>query len=563
MSLKIKGKLLTVIISTIIAFSVIVNLIIYFQFNNYVTSGVLSSNAKLSLQLIDSMYPGEWKLENSKLYKGDKIINDDYEIVDEIKKESNIECTIFLKDTRISTTIIKDNKRAVGTKADEKVLAKVLSNGSEYIGSVDILNVPYKTIYMPIKSANGSTIGMFFAGIEQDVINSQVNNVIFPIVVATILLVIVMAIIITIFATQLIIKPIKYIKEQLHFVEAGDLSIEVQKIYLNKKDEFGEMTRSIKVMQDSIKGIIKVIYESSGKTDIQSHNLAAVSEEISSASASVASTIQNISNGVDSQTEELVQVSETLDIFGHGLDNIKGAIENVNYSSKEISTMANKSNDNMINLSQSVNNFSDSFRDFMGEIKGLGESIKQIKDITTLINDIAEQTNLLALNAAIEAARAGEAGRGFNVVAEEIRKLSEQTKASSEEISKLIESVNHNTNEMVDRTSVKMDKQLDTQIIVINSAIESFKNIITGVNEVIPKMNEVTLSTQNISKEKEKILEKVSHIGAIAQELSSTFEEITASAEEMTSSTEEVANVAQTLNGMTNETMRVINNFKF
>lgn len=563
MRLKIKGKLMLAIISMIVIFSIIVNLIIYYQFNNYVSDGVLTNNSKLSLQLINEKYPGDWKIDNNKLYKGDKLINDNFEIVDLIKNDANVECTIFLKDIRVTTTIIKDgNKRATGTKADEKVITKVISENSEYMGTVNILNQSYKTLYIPLKATDGSIIGMFFIGIQQQIINKQINNIIIPIVFSTLFLVITMIIIIIIFTKKIIINPINYIKAQLKVIAEGDLSKEIEKKYLNKKDEFGDMSVSIKFMQDSIKNMIKSIHESSINTDGQSNTLASISEEIASASSNVAMAIQNISNGVDSQTGNLNEISEVLNMFGKGLDDIKNSIENVDVSTKGMGEKAKESSCKMIEISQSVNCFSDAFKGFIGEVKGLCENINQISEITILINNIAEQTNLLALNAAIEAARAGDAGRGFNVVAEEIRKLSVQTKISSEEISKLIERVSFNTNEMIGRTSVDMNNQLSNQANVINRAIESFKQIIDEINKIFPKMDEVNLSTQKISGEKELILKKVRYIASISQDVAATFEEILASSQEMNSSTEEVAAVAQSLNAMTRDMIKKIDNFK-
>jgi methyl-accepting chemotaxis protein len=104
LKLKIRGKLLLLIILAILLFSIVINVVIYFQFNSYITNCSLKTHSKLTLQLINEKYSGDWKNENNKLYKGNKLINDDFEIVDMIKKSAGVECTIFLKDTRVSTT---------------------------------------------------------------------------------------------------------------------------------------------------------------------------------------------------------------------------------------------------------------------------------------------------------------------------------------------------------------------------------------------------------------------------------------------------------------------------
>jgi len=214
LKLKTRGKLLFLIILAVILFSIVVNIVMYFQFNRYINNSALKTYSKLTLQLINEKYPGDWKSENDKLYKGNKLINGDFEIVDMIKKSADVECTIFFKDTRISTTIIKNGARANGTKADEAVIKKVLTEGKEYMGSVNILENPYKTIYLPVKSADGSVIGMFFIGIPQKTINEEIKSFIFPIIISTIILLATITVFIVLLTMKLIISPLAALKMQ-------------------------------------------------------------------------------------------------------------------------------------------------------------------------------------------------------------------------------------------------------------------------------------------------------------------------------------------------------------
>jgi Methyl-accepting chemotaxis protein len=236
-------------------------------------------------------------------------------------------------------------------------------------------------------------------------------------------------------------------------------------------------------------------------------------------------------------------------------------IQVVDSNSREISLMAKESSSEMGELNQSVTKVSNSFKTFNGKIIGLGKDINEINEITNIINSIADQTNLLALNAAIEAARAGEAGRGFSVVADEIRKLAEQSKVSSENISRLINEISQNTDVIV-HDSVDMDDELVNQVKIINSSIISFKKIIEAVNEVIPKIETVKNSAEDIDKDKTTILVRVDGVSSVSLEVSASSEEISASSEEMSASTEEVAAASQVLNNMTKEMLEEVNKFK-
>lgn len=214
MKLKTRGQMLLLTILAIVLFSIVINVVIYFQFNSYITNNTLKTYSKLTMQLIDEKYPGAWKSENDKLYKGNKLINDNFEFVDTIKKSTDVECTIFLKDARISTTIISNNDRAIGTKADDVVLKKVLNESNEYIGEVNILGRGYKTIYLPIKSQEGSTIGMYFIGIPQQMIDKSIGAFIVPIIVFTAILLVIITILIVFLTMKLIINPLTALKMQ-------------------------------------------------------------------------------------------------------------------------------------------------------------------------------------------------------------------------------------------------------------------------------------------------------------------------------------------------------------
>jgi methyl-accepting chemotaxis protein len=356
-------------------------------------------------------------------------------------------------------------------------------------------------------------------------------------------------------------KGIKSTSKHLNLLANGNLSEEISPKYLKSKDEVGVMTNSMKVMQDAFRKMINQIKESSSNINMQSENLSSVSEEISSSSQNVAEAINEIAQGTGSQAEDLINATEILNEFSNKLSGMVSEIQTVDSNSREINLMANDSSVEMNKLNQSVRKVSHSFKAFNGKIIGLGRDVDEINEITNIINNIADQTNLLALNAAIEAARAGEAGRGFSVVADEIRKLAEQSKISSENISRLISEISKSTDVIV-QDSVEMDGELINQGNIIDSSITSFRKIIEAVNEVIPKIQTVKNSAEDIDKDKNTILAKVDGVSAVSLEVSASSEEIAASSEEMTAATEEVAAAAQILSTMTNEMMEEVNKFK-
>ncbi|GFP75761.1 methyl-accepting chemotaxis protein [Clostridium fungisolvens] len=356
-------------------------------------------------------------------------------------------------------------------------------------------------------------------------------------------------------------KGIKSTSKHLDLLAMGNLSEEVSSKYLNAKDEVGEMTNSMKIMQNSLREMISRIKQNSSNINGQSENLASVAEEISSTTQNVAEAINEIAQGTGNQSEDLINVTEIVDKFSNKLSDMVNEIQVVDSNSREISLMANESSSEMNKLNQSVTKVSESFKTFNSKIIGLGKNINEINEITNIINNIAGQTNLLALNAAIEAARAGEAGKGFSVVADEIRKLAEQSKVSSEDIRRLISEISKNTDVIV-QDSVEMDDELINQVEIINSSITSFGNIIGAVSEIIPKIQTVKNSAEDIDNDKDTILARVDGVSSVALEVSASAEEIAASSEEMNASTEEVVAAAQILSTMTGEMLEEVNKFK-
>lgn len=411
--------------------------------------------------------------------------------------------------------------------------------------------------YAPIKNSSGETIAIVGIDKSVEIFEYMKRALIVLVMILAIVTLITSTLISKIFSRKLV-SNVKEITENLDKMAMGDLTVS---IVVNSKDEIQTIAESIEEFKRKTKSAISTVNISSGKVMSHSETLTALSEEMASVSENVACTIEEVAVKNDSQTRELINISGLVNNFGNDLHKAVVSIEEINSTANLINIKAKHSNGELIVLENSITSISKSVEDIKNKIGGLESNISEISQISNLINNIAEQTNLLALNAAIEAARAGDAGRGFSVVAEEIRKLAEQSKHSSGNINNLLQGISTES-EAVAESSHSAHNILQTQVGVIKTSISSFKEIVENIESIIPKINEVNNNIVRIDSNKQAIIDSINETSRISGEISTFSEEISSATEEMNSSSNEVANSSEDLNELTLELMKAVEQFK-
>lgn len=332
-------------------------------------------------------------------------------------------------------------------------------------------------------------------------------------------------------------KSILLQKESMQEIEEqSDYLSESIHAILNEMDKFAEGDLTVSVHSKKVGDEISQLFEGFNKA------VSKIKMTISSVIEAVEATA-SASNQISSSSEEMAagtqeQSSQTNEIVG-SIEDMTRTIMDSNQTSSKASETAKKSGDiakdggKIVDLTiEGMNRIAAVVEKSAITVQALGTSSDKIGDIIQVINDIADQTNLLALNAAIEAARAGEQGRGFAVVADEVRKLAERTTTATKEIADMIKQIQIDTSEAVfsmqaGTEEVEKGKELADQ------AGNSLKSIITAADEVVDLVTQVALVTEKQSSTAELISQNIEGINNVAGETAQGVQQIASAAEDL------------------------------
>ena len=333
-------------------------------------------------------------------------------------------------------------------------------------------------------------------------------------------------------------------------------------IPITSDDEIGSLTQAFNDMHKNLKSLISQMTSTSEQLASSAEELTAGAQQSAQAATNVAETVVEVAGGMEKQLTNIDTAKENVDSASEDINSMTVQAREAAENSASTKEAAIRGESLMQGAMTRMEQIEKSVMSSADVVKKLGENSQQIGQIVESISAIADQTNLLALNAAIEAARAGEAGRGFSVVAEEVRKLAEQSQDSAEEIKKRIFVIQKDTEEAVVSMQSGTD-EVQQGTAAIREVGEQFSKIMEMVNDIEAQVRGISTSVDKVSTNTTNIVSAVDDIDDVSRKTSEHTQAISAAAEEQSASSEEIASASQALATLATDLQTAIGKFKF
>lgn len=392
-----------------------------------------------------------------------------------------------------------------------------------------------------------------------DNIQSSINSL-FSRTIMLIAFIIILSISIVIALYFLVIHRLKVVSKVMNEINGECIDLTKQ-IPLVSNDELGVVSANFNQLLGNIREIVLLVKDTGENVLISADTLNISINESQTVLEEVNTAIENIASGATDQARDVTDISYGIQEISRDINEDEDKLNAINDAAGETRTLINKGLEAVNNQSIKTDENMKSFQKVSEVVKHLAKEIEEIEKILSTITTISEQTNLLALNAAIEAARAGEHGRGFAVVADEVRKLAEESAISTKEIAQILENINKDAEESVNQIeksnliAKEQQEAVDGTSVIFNQITKEVKNVIDAIGGINESFKIIGDNTNSVS-------DKIQNVSAVSEENAAISEEVSASSEEQNATIQEIGATAEKLNELSANLKKIISTFK-
>ncbi|MCR4944402.1 MAG: methyl-accepting chemotaxis protein [Clostridium sp.] len=452
------------------------------------------------------------------------------EIFEKIDSEDGSVLRLCDADNNIIYSTSEDE---IGTSLSEDIVDNIKGVNSKTFNSSKYLNI-YNTCNNGWKLINSTPEKVLYREITTTGVLTGIITIIC----------IMLAALCGIVLARRISEPINDLVDKMSKAEEGDLTVLAK---VKGEDEISMLSNSFNVMISGIRSLINQVKEVSNLVMKESEEIRDMSTQSYEISNGISTAMQDIATGTLNQAEKLEDTAATMDALALSINNVVKNVSNVIDISNKTKVIGDNSLSIVNKLSAKTKNTNDIMDEISNNINILTSSISKVQEVIELIEGINEQTNLLSLNAGIEAARAGESGRGFAVVAEEVKKLAEESKASTDSVREVIEDIYEKADsaiKLIDGSRKAFMEQKET----VEYTNTSFEDVIDATDNIIAQINNIESLMKDISKQKDNTLSSTNTIKVITENSSANTEEVLAATEEQTANAESLEQRSDNLN---------------
>lgn len=491
--------------------------------------------------------------ENGDVWKGSYNISKSESIVDSIKEKSGVEVTFFYGSQRIMTSAVdKKGERILKSPAGDKIVQKVLKEGKEYFSeAVSIDGTLHYGYYIPVyQEGEEEPLGMIFVGsnkAQKDAAMNQILGTVIAVVLLVMLLCIAAAVIFSVSLTRPLQKGIGAVQA----VAKGNLKTDIEEKSLQRKDEIGDLSRSIVELQSEMTKSIEKIADNSGAVMQASRELEDTARDAVSSMEEVENAVNSIAQSAEVQAEISRKTSDNVTVMGEKILETTKEVEQMEQNADAMRNSEERNAQTLQKLLDSNEQVQQLIQEISAQTKKTNDSARKIREVTDMIASIAEETNLLSLNASIEAARAGESGKGFAVVASQIQQLAVQSNESSKRIEEIIKQLLQDSDEAVE-TMEKVTDTISAQSGNMEETRHASAEVMEKLRQSLSSMKVIEDRVTYLDHSRKEIVDTVTELLDIATRNAATTQQVCATANMVTGTFEQVEGSTKSLREVAN-----------
>ena len=509
----------------------IVPVILLFVITAVVT--ILSLKGSLQKLIYENIYGAGRGMELTLTSVDAEFTRDEVnEIFDLLSQETGLHYTLYMGEKVYATSVKKGGVRAIEDTLDAKILDEVMNQGKQLnLKNIIVDGEACHAVYYPV-SQKGEVFGVMFIGMDSHDVVKIISDAPKSSFYSS-LVVLVLALISGFGVTARIKKSLEVANSAVEQLAKGNLTtIEGADEIARERDELGQVVTNVVKLQSELNDIVTATIKGTDDLITSEGQIRDIVSICNTASGEISHAIEDIAHGSVTQASELETANRQVSNMEKAIDEISELIGQSNELVEKMMDSSNKTQSVFEEVVAANEKTSESINKITTQINNSADASNQIVNAVEMINDIASQTSLLSLNASIEAARAGEAGKGFAVVADEIKKLSEQSASSAQDIREVVDKLTTENQMNIDMSN-ELKLIIEKQTNIMKQSVAELKQLLEYIGETKQGLNAIGIHNVKVTEAKGILVNTISSLSSIADSNATASEETTASMEEL------------------------------